>query len=318
MQGIVIGGSKNIFSVECDDNVTRQCTIKGKKLKTEDRFYNPLAAGDFVNIEPDEKNNELGQIISLEPRKNAFVRWNVKGRAPQLLAANVDRIFCVTTPDEPPFRPRFVDRMLIQADAANIEPVILCNKCDLPIDSDVDFRLAEWERIGYTMIKVSAKTGEGMSQLATMLEGKRSVFAGQSGVGKSSIVNVLDSSVVLKTGSLSEKYGRGTHTTTRGMLYHLRLNESLMDGRMGATADIIDTPGVRRFVLDGIDADDIILYFREIAPIVGTCTFGMSCTHTKEAGCRVLEAVHAGVISEERFESYERIKEEILTGNWKD
>lgn len=318
MLGTVIGGSNNIFSVECQDNITRQCTIKGKKLKSEGRFYNPLAPGDSVNVEPDEKDDEAGQIVSLEPRKNSFVRWNVKGRAPQLLAANIDYIFCVTTPDEPPFRPRFVDRMIVQAEAAGIEPVIICNKCDLPLDIDIDFRLAEWERIGYTVLRVSARTGEGMSQLASMLEGKRSVFAGQSGVGKSSIVNVLDSSVVLKTGSLSEKYGRGTHTTTRGMLYHLRLNESLMEGRFGATADIIDTPGVRRFVLDGIDANDVILYFREIAPIVGTCTFGMSCTHTHEAGCRVLEAVHAGVISEERFESWQRIKEEILTGSWED
>ena len=95
MQGTVIGGSNNIFSIECQDKITRQCTIKGKKLKSDGRFYNPLAPGDLVNIEPDEKNDEAGQIVSLEPRKNAFVRWNVKGRAPQLLAANVDYIFCV-------------------------------------------------------------------------------------------------------------------------------------------------------------------------------------------------------------------------------
>lgn len=317
MHGLVTGGSNNIFTVECDDGITRQCSLKGKKLKSEERYYNPLAPGDCVKIEC-ENSAEKGQIIELVPRTNAFVRWNVKGRAPQLLAANLDYILCITTPDSPPFRPRFVDRMLIQAEEANITPIIICNKCDLPMDIDTESRLAEWENIGYTVLYISAKTGEGMPQLASMLEGKRSAFTGQSGVGKSSIINVLDSTVVLKTGSLSEKYDRGTHTTTRGNLYHLQLNESLMEGRIGAMADIIDTPGVRRFVLNNIKACDLMLYFREMKPILGQCTFGMSCTHTHENGCKILEAIHAGVITEERYDSWARIKEEIETGSWCD
>ena len=320
MEGLVLGGSNNIFSIECDDGIIRQCGIKGKKLQTEKAYYNPLAPGDRVIIEPDEKTEEQGLILSLVPRKNEYVRWNVKGRQPQLLAANVDRIVCVTTPDEPPFRPRFVDRVLAQAEYEGITPLIVVNKCDLEAaeDPDFEFRLTEWERIGYDVIRVSARTGEGIPQLAEYIEDKLCVFTGQSGVGKSSIINVLDSTCVLKTGSLSEKYGRGTHTTTRGTLIHLKLNEALLGGRQGAISSIIDTPGVRRFVLHEIEPEDLQLYFREIKPLVGQCSFGMSCTHTHEVGCKLLEAVYAGVVSEERFESWQRIKEELETGSWED
>jgi ribosome biogenesis GTPase len=210
MFGIVLGGSNNIFSVECEDSIIRQCTIKGKKLEASKGYYNPLAPGDEVEIEVDEQTDTEGQIIDLVPRKNEFVRWNVKGRSPQLLAANLDNIIIVTTPDEPPFRPRFVDRALAQAEYENIEPIIVCNKCDLPAATDEDFeaRLSDWEGMGYRVIKVSAKSGEGLQELSEVLEDKLCAFVGQSGVGKSSLINVLDSSCVLKTGSLSQKYGR--------------------------------------------------------------------------------------------------------------
>ena len=293
MQGTVLSGSNNVFVVECEDNTIRHCSIKGKKLKNSLGYYNPLAPGDIVEIQIDELSNELGQILSFVPRKNEFVRWNVKGRAPQLLAANLDYLMIVTTPDEPPFRPRFIDRALAQAEYAGITPIIVCNKYDLTADEDVEFRLSD-------------------------LEDKLSAFVGQSGVGKSSLINVLDSTCVLKTGSLSEKYGRGTHTTTKGTLIHLTLNEALMGGRQNAVADIIDTPGVRRFVLHDIAAEDLALYFREMKPLVGTCSFGMSCRHHKEPGCKILEAVHAGVISEERYESWQRICQEITSGSWED
>ncbi|MCQ2982623.1 MAG: ribosome small subunit-dependent GTPase A [Treponemataceae bacterium] len=320
MNGTVLGGSNNVFDVECDDGNIRRCTIKGKKLKTDRNYYNPLAPGDVVELELTDSNADKAQITALVPRRNEYVRWNVKGRQPQLLAANVDYIICITTPDEPPFRPRFIDRILAQAEYAGIEPIIVANKCDVEAadDPDFDFRLTDWERIGYKVFRVSAKSGEGMEGLAQFIEDKLCVLTGQSGVGKSSIINVLDSNCVLRTGSLSEKYGRGTHTTTKGTLMHLHINESLVEGREGVTASIIDTPGVRRFVLDDIAADDLQLYFREMRPLVGKCTFGMSCTHTHESGCKMLEGVYAGAISEERFESWQRIGEELRTGSWED
>ncbi len=320
MKGLITGGCNNSFYVECDDNVTRFCSIKGKKLELKREYYNPLAPGDYVIVEPDKKTETQGQILSLVPRKNEYIRWNVKGRQPQLLAANIDYIICFTTPDEPPFRPRFVDRILAEAEKAGIEPVIVFNKNDLQEASnpEIEKRLLIWEKIGYKIFRISAKTGEGLPEFAAFIEDKLSVLTGQSGVGKSSLINVLDSSCVLKTGSLSEKYGRGTHTTTRGTLIHLKINEALLGGRIGVTASIIDTPGVRRFVLDDIDADDLALYFREMKPLLGQCNYGMSCTHTHENGCRILEALETGEISQERYESWQRICYELKTGSWED
>ena len=258
--------------------------------------------------------------MSLLPRKNAFIRWNVKGRAPQLLAANLDYIILVTTPAEPNFRPRFIDRELIQAEYQNLTPIILVNKYDLPEAQDVDFqnRLSIWEELGYKVLRISAKSGEGLPELAALITGKLSALVGQSGIGKSSLVNVLDNTCVLKTGSLSRKYGKGAHTTTKGTLMHIHLNESIVGGLPNVYASIIDTPGVRRFVLNDIEAENLALYFREFEPFIGKCKFGTRCKHESEPGCKILEAVQSGVISEERFESWQRIREEIKTGSWED
>ena len=327
--GTVLSGTNNVFDVDCDDkdsdgnSIIRSCAFKSKRLKVDSKYYNPLAPGDRVEIETDDEDDdkdEKGLITNLVPRRNSFVRWNVKGRAPQLLAANLDYIILVTTPGEPEFRPRFVDRELCQAEYQNLTPIILVNKYDLPASQDEDFqnRLSIWEELGYKVLRVSAKTGEGLTELAEMISGKLSALVGQSGIGKSSLVNVLDSTVVLKTGSLSQKYGKGCHTTTKGTLMHIHLNESLVNGVPNAYASIIDTPGVRRFVLNGIPAGELALYFREIKSLVGKCKFGASCTHETEPGCKILEAVYSGKISEERFESYRRIREEIETGSWQD
>ena len=168
------------------------------------------------------------------------------------------------------------------------------------------------------LFRSSAKTGEGMVELAQLLENHLSAFVGQSGVGKSSLINVLDNTCVLRTGSLSQKYGRGTHTTTKGVLMHIQLDEALMGGIHGSTANIIDTPGVRRFVLHDITADNLALYFKEFVPYLGKCTFGMSCSHISEKGCAIKEAVESGKISKERYDSWNRIAEEIRTGSWED
>jgi len=328
MQGTVLAGTNNLFTVECEDSVTRNCTIKGKVLKSEKEFYNPIAPGDIVDIEIDPLNDEKGQIINLQERKNTFLRWNVKGRCPQLLASNLDYLILVTTPDEPPFRPRFTDRALAQAEHQGITPVIVCNKWDLAEKmqddgredeyAEIDRRLTIWEDLGYKVLRISAKTGEGMTEFAELLENHLSAFVGQSGVGKSSLINVMDNTCVLKTGSLSQKYGRGCHTTTKGTLIHLTLNETLVDGIQGRKANIIDTPGIRRFVLDDIEAGDLALYFREIEPFIGKCKFGLGCKHDTEPECAVRDAVEKGDITPERFDSWQRISDEIRTGTWED
>jgi len=320
MQGLILNGSKNIFEIECEDGIVRNCSIKGKILKASEGYYNPLAPGDIVTLDKATLEDDKGLITDLEPRKNEFVRWNIKKREPQLLAANLDYLLIVTTPNEPPFRPRFIDRALAQAEYENITPVIVCNKYDIKAAQDEEFqtRLQIWEDIGYKVIRSSARTREGIEELANLIENKLSAFVGQSGVGKSSITNVLDNNVVLKTGSLSQKYGKGTHTTTKGTLIHLQLDEALMGGRKGAVADIIDTPGVRRFLLHDITADNLAFYFKEFKPYLGQCGFGMSCSHIAEKNCAIKDAVAEGKISQERYDSWLRICEEMKSGRFED
>lgn len=394
MQGLILNGTKNVFEVECDDGITRTCAIKGKVLKSSENYYNPLAPGDQVVLDSDSIEEDKALICDLVPRKNEFVRWNVKKRQPQILATNLDYLLIVTTPDEPPFRPRFVDRALAQAEYENLVPIIVCNKYDLVSGQgkggtsdgeDLSLRaetladvgdfgdatdgfgeetggssdssdassgatgafssasgsslaqvalqaknqrksltLAEqfenqlqiWENIGYRVIRSSARTGEGIEELAHLIENKLSAFVGQSGVGKSSIINVLDNNVVLKTGSLSQKYGKGCHTTTKGSLIHLNLDEALVGGRKGATANIIDTPGVRRFLLHDISPENLAFYFRDFKPFLGKCNFGMSCSHIHESGCAIKAALQSGKIAPERYESWLRIVEEMKSGNY--
>ena len=328
MEGLIIAGTNNTFTVECDDELSRNCTIKGKVLKSDRQFYNPLAPGDRVTVEPDPINEHKGQVLGVLERKNTFLRWNVKGRCPQLLACNLDYLILVCTPDEPPFRPRFIDRALAQAEHQGITPIIVCNKWDLAEEMQtdgreeeyetIDRRLSIWGNLGYRVLRISAKTGEGMTEFAQLLENHLSAFVGQSGVGKSSLINVMDNSCVLKTGSLSKKYGKGSHTTTKGTLIHLTLNETLFEGVRGLKADIIDTPGIRRFVLDDVEADDVAMYFKEFEPFIGKCKFGLGCKHKTEPGCAVLQAVQDGQITQERYDSWLRISEEIRTGSWED
>ena len=328
MEGLIIAGTNNTFTVECDDEINRHCTIKGKVIKSDRQFYNPIAPGDRVVVEPDPINESKGQVVSVLPRTNTFLRWNVKGRCPQLLACNLDYLILVCTPDEPPFRPRFIDRALAQAEHQGITPVVVCNKWDLALQmqtdgrekefEEIETRLQIWEDLGYKVLKISAKTGEGMTQFARLLENHLSAFVGQSGVGKSSLINVMDNTCVLKTGSLSKKYGRGSHTTTKGTLIHLTLNESLLDGIKGCKADIIDTPGIRRFVLDDVQAGDLALYFKEFEPFIGKCKFGLNCSHLSEPDCAIKQAVEEGKITEQRYDSWARIRNEILTGSWED
>jgi len=303
LKGLVIRGSRNIMTVRInteDGSKELECRIKGKILKGHENVYNPIAPGDYVTIER-ETNSDTAMILGLEERRNLFSRFNQKGGNSQLLAANIDLVLCLCTPVSPPFRPRFLDRVLLQADISEIESLVICNKMDLEYDDiDVDERLEEYGRIGYKIIYVSAKTGEGIEELKNEIAGKTCVLIGQSGVGKSSLINALSPGLDLKEGELNEKYDRGVHTTTMSIMYELSNGSK-----------IIDTPGVRRFIPDGIESDDVINYLREFAPLAAKCSFGLSCSHRTERGCKIMEAVHAGVIHEDRYESFLRIMDDL-------
>ncbi|AEF83970.1 ribosome small subunit-dependent GTPase A [Treponema primitia ZAS-2] len=305
MTGLVIRGSRNIFTVKSDEGGAEfECHLKGKILKGVEGFYNPLAPGDRVIFESDLAQDGTGLILSLEKRRNLLTRFNQKGQSPQLLAANVDQVLCVTTPVSPPFRPRFLDRALLQGEIANIPAVIICNKYDLSEDDlDVEERLEDFTRIGYKVLRISAKTGEGMDKFRRLVRNRISAMLGQSGVGKSSLINALVPGRNIRVGAINEKFDRGNHTTTMSFLEEI-------PGE-GETTRIIDTPGIRRFIPHGIDSASLILYLREFAPLAGRCSYGHSCSHVSEPGCKIMEAVHAGVIHEDRYESFLRIRDEM-------
>jgi ribosome biogenesis GTPase len=304
VKGLVIRGSRNIFSIRIEEKGNEiECRIKGKVLKGVEGYYNPLSPGDVVKI-------ENGQITGVEKRHNEFARYNQKGQAPQLLAANVDLVVCVASVSSPPFRPRFLDRALLQADAAGIPSAIVCNKYDLAQDGgdpDIEERLSDFERIGFPVFRLSVLSGEGLDDFKRFISGKFSVLVGQSGVGKSSLVMALIPGLEIKTGAVNEKFDRGSHTTTQGILLEAPPTKLTLDSR----TRIVDTPGVRRFAPSEIKAEDLVLYMREFAPLAGKCSYGLSCSHETEPGCKIMEAVHAGVIHEDRYESFLRIRKEL-------
>jgi ribosome biogenesis GTPase len=299
LKGLVIRGSRNLFTLKIGTEEI-ECRIKGKVLKEAEGYYNPLAPGDFVIVE-----NENSLITGLEKRRNKFARFNQKGQAPQILAANVDLVLCMTSPALPPFRPRFIDRLLLEADYSGIPAAVICNKYDLSSgDPDVEERLEDYVRIGFPVFRIAAKTGEGMEELKNFIQGKILVLSGQSGVGKSTLIKKLIPNAHIKIGEINEKYSRGNHTTIQSCLYELSLSE-------GFNTSIIDTPGIRRFAPERISPDEVIHYMREFAPLAGKCSYGLSCYHITEPGCKIMEAVAAGVIHEDRYESFLRIRDEM-------
>ncbi|MDC7235273.1 MAG: ribosome small subunit-dependent GTPase A [Spirochaetales bacterium] len=307
MKGLVLWGINNIYTVKgLDDGVTRECRIKGKKMDFETRFYNPLSAGDFVEFEDIPGESERALLLSRYDRKNYFARWNKKGRALQTLAVNMETLYCIVSPESPPFRPRFIDRALILAEQGHLDVSIILNKCDQDIPEWVAQRLEYFKAMGIPVFKTSCETGEGIDTLKKELQGKTVGFAGQSGVGKSTILNQLIPGAGQRTAEVSEKMSRGRHTT----------NFAVMIPYEDESGYIIDTPGIRDLLLWGIESPDLSHWFPDFQNLETECSFN-GCRHLQEPGCAVKEAVEAGRINTDRYESYSRMMSELMDNEQK-
>ncbi len=270
--------------------VTGSCT-KASPAKT----TNPIAVGDRVTVEV--VGDATGVILDVCDRKNYLIRRSSNlSRQAHIVAANVDRAYLVVSLAFPDTKPGFVDRFLVSAEAYHIPVTILINKVDL-YEEELAAMLTEFEAIyqaiGYETIRVSAHRGDNIAMVREQLSGKIAVFAGNSGVGKSSLINAIDPLLKLRTGEISEYHLKGTHTTT---FYEM---VELPNGGF-----IIDTPGLKSFgLIDDIGKDEISHFFPEIFRYSTGCKFNM-CTHTDEPVCAVKKAVEEGLISPSRYNSY--------------
>ena len=273
-----------------------------------------VAPGDEIEmiVPPITGATELFQqglhaiLTGVLPRKNEFRRLHPSGQSVQTLAANVDRVYVVASTHEPNFRPGFVDRVMVCAAASNLPVSLILNKIDLGLKPQDDELLAVYRSLGIAVYKISARdplSPQGdIAALKHEMAGIRSVLTGHSGVGKSTLLLALDSTLseeLIRTGEVSTQTGKGTHTTTHARLFSLNLGS-------GIHAEVVDTPGVREFTPADTDRRNLWGWFPELVHLQGQCAFA-DCTHTVEKECAVLAAVERGEIHPRRHESYVRI-----------
>lgn len=296
MQGTVIRNTGSHYVVEMDGGETLNCKIKGNFRIKGIRTTNPVAVGDVVTV-GEACHDGTAFITAIVPRKNYIIRRASNlSKESHIIAANIDQALLVVSLVDPPTSTTFIDRFLATSEAYSIHAVIVINKIDL-LASEEDRELLEtvsylYKSIGYKVVTLSAKTGEGIEGLKELLKGRVSLFSGNSGVGKTSLINDLLPGLDLRTGEISAAHGTGIHTTTFSEMFHLP------DG-----GEIIDTPGVRGFGTVDFDRHEVSHFFPEIFKMSSDCRFG-DCTHTCEPGCAVLAAVEAGRIAASRYASY--------------
>jgi ribosome biogenesis GTPase len=289
--GLALAPSMRHVKVLGDDGVVHRCEYARALFDPASPYARPVAAGDRVSFA--EERGRL-VVVSVAPRRGALTRG--RGGKEQVIAANVDQVVIVAAAASPRFRPRLIDRLIVAAERARAAPIIVVNKIDLAADrAPFEAKVALYRGLGYAALCASATGGEGVAELRDLLAGKISAAAGPSGVGKSSLLNAVEPELVVRTSPISDRWGKGVHTTTGVTLHPLR-----------AGGFYADTPGMRAFVIAGLPAADVAIHFRDFQPFIDACRFN-SCTHDHEPECAVQRAVVEGRVAFERYESYLRI-----------
>ncbi|MBR7011636.1 MAG: ribosome small subunit-dependent GTPase A [Muribaculaceae bacterium] len=301
MKGLVIKNIGSWVTVRLEDGSTVNCKMRGVLRLKGLRCTNPVAVGDIVQVE--DKGSDAPVVGAIEPRKNYIIRRASNlSKEFQIIASNLDQAVLVATLTNPETSTTFIDRFLATAEAYQVPAVLAFNKIDLLTTDALRLQQQElkalYESIGYPVITMSAVTGEGADELRAHLADKISLLSGNSGVGKSSIINLLVPDAQVRVGDVSHTHHKGMHTTTFS---------ELLDLPSGGA--IIDTPGVKAFGTIDFERAEVAHYFPEIFKISADCRFN-NCTHTHEPGCAVLEAVENGDIAHSRFMSYLSILDE--------
>ena len=300
MRGLVIKSTGSSYIVRLDDGSDVECRIKGNFRIRGIRSTNPIAVGDRVIVESQKskaESNESGLcywIADVEERRNYIIRKSTNlSKESHIIASNVDQVALIVTVNHPVTSTTFIDRFLATCEAYRVRAFLIFNKIDLLTDEEAT-QLAElralYESIGYETLAISAKSGL-ISAVSEQLQGKTTLFSGNSGVGKSTLLNALFGREMTRTGKISDAHDKGMHTTTFSEMYFLD------DGA------IIDTPGIKGFGTFDFKREEVSHYFREIFKTSAHCRFS-NCTHTNEPGCAVQEAVIKGSIAVSRYESY--------------
>ncbi len=293
--------------VDCEGKLYL-CSLKGLLKKEKSLTKNLIAVGDIVHFEI--LSEKAGAIVQVSPRLSHLSRTDISGRKEQLIAVNVDIAVISVSLVEPPLKPSLVDRYLIAAEKGNLHPVIVINKVDLLETASEEEKelyrdfLSAYEPLGYPVLSVSTATGVGIESLKSLLQNKTSVFSGQSGVGKSSLLNACFG-LTLKTGELTQKTAKGAHTTTMAELIALP-----------GGGYCVDTPGIRSFGIWSLKKEEVITHFHDMAAFGENCKFP-DCMHISEPSCAVIQALEEGKIAPLRYESYQTLLNESMSGDGK-
>jgi len=277
------------------NNKNINCKLRGKFKTKGIVTTNPVAVGDIVDFNILKEEN-TGFITKLHERKNVIIRKSINlSRKAHIIASNIDMAFIIITIKQPKTSTVFIDRYLVSAEAYNIPITLVFNKIDIYNDKDVeemDRLISIYEKIGYPTIKTSAKDRNGINDFTDILKNKLSVISGNSGVGKSTLINKINPNLELKTDEISDYHQKGKHTTTFSEMFELQKDTF-----------IIDTPGIKGFGLVNLENENLATYFPEMLKLQGTCKY-YNCTHTHEPNCSIIKAVENNDISKSRYKSY--------------